>query len=1138
MKRNSLISFFGCLLIISLAALSACSPALGASWYAKSGTKSAGQQMYIASIKVADREVEIKDVAAQSQDGKTSLVQAKRFAISLPNSVETIDIGSIKIEAYESEKKETPIKVSLEVEGDSVPLVPGEVVSVVVRIKDDSGRFRQEEKFISVKREAVQAVDLMIEKLEVYGAEVAWNEESKTGTVELAYSKGVSVTSGDIKALFKIGSETKVLPVVVTGEEVELKIGEAVEIACAIAPSKNKKNLYNEYSFKINCTRLEKKEGEEEPLKLKTLSVCKVNAKSSVVKVSKEVTQVTAEDVVAVFDVFDALPVKLQQDAVTFDDEGKAVLEITVAAEAGQYSEWKRTIQVVHGEGASSDEEQDGQAGDEDSNEEEGGLPKLNNPKDENGNEKFIVKVTSKTEELDPFDYYKENHGDFSASSFDGWVLNMTGIASDNVPSYAFVPGSWEGSNPATCQGETIGVGQTNKTWNLKYYKYASQAERWEGRYSPSLDDAEKKKRERFVFFRFTGDASAGTHLDSSMFCVDTVTKFLFYYSAPQDISGFGVPSNWRDYEEPSAGRHVQSSVPFYMTDPIGYVEKDGKCVIYGWCKDHIRANDYTPPLSNSFSKPASRKPGGSGFSPYKNKIKKVTKERSVQKNPEYTVAKPVITKQSGALYLTLDSREEVKVSVDVKAVPEDEGLSYQWYTNTTNAEEGASAIDGATNSSHTFEKQVMDVYCWCVVTNKNTENGKTASTSSQAVKVRVAKNTEELKIDAEMPHITQHPKSSQHKFVQGENVEVTLLVKVKKPGDKGVLSYQWFENTEDSATGGTEISGAVSESYKVSITDAGTKYYYCEVTNTSAKATGEKTAKIASAVAKVEVEEQYEMEVSCTEGGTLTVFGSEDAKTVKVNSGNSKRLKVKLGSQLVFIAKETRGYKWKAWEGDVETLGENTSAKIVLDTKEKIEKGVGVEFEKIERKGTLLVNSVAIENISLTGSYWGEKDYTYFDWIIKVGVEDDRTGFIYTDVWKKEKVYFTKQDKGASACLLPTADNKQIGVLLKNKKATARLKMMLQKRDSDGAAWIFENEFYISELEKNIIELEYDAEGDLWKVKDGEFNKIPTVTLKFDKGFTLKRGETKNLPIEYKVNNSAKHATGVAKVIYTLGWE
>lgn len=259
MKRNSLISFFGCLLIISLAALSACSPALGASWYAKSGAKSAGQQMYIASIKVADREVEIKDVAAQSKDGKTSLVQAKRFAISLPNSVETIDIGSIKIEAYESEKKETPLKLSLEVEGDSVPLVPGEVVSVVVRIKDDSGRFRQEEKFISVKREAVQAVDLMIEKLEVYGAEVAWNEESKTGAVELPYSKGVSVTSGDIKALFKIGSETKVLPVAVTGEEVELKIGEVVEIACTIAPSKNKKNLYNEYSFKINCTRLEKK---------------------------------------------------------------------------------------------------------------------------------------------------------------------------------------------------------------------------------------------------------------------------------------------------------------------------------------------------------------------------------------------------------------------------------------------------------------------------------------------------------------------------------------------------------------------------------------------------------------------------------------------------------------------------------------------------------------------------------------------------------------------------------------------------------------------------------------------------------------------------------------------------------------
>ena len=84
-----------------------------------------------------------------------------------------------------------------------------------------------------------------------------------------------------------------------------------------------------------------------------------------------------------------------------------------------------------------------------------------------------------------------------------------------------------------------------NHTWNLKYYKYKDQEERWaeRGGYSSNIDETEKKRRERFVFFRFTGNASAGTRLDNSMFCVDTHTKFLFYYSDPSHISSFGVPS-------------------------------------------------------------------------------------------------------------------------------------------------------------------------------------------------------------------------------------------------------------------------------------------------------------------------------------------------------------------------------------------------------------------------------------------------------------------------------------------------------------------------------------------------------------------------------------------------------------------
>lgn len=73
----------------------------------------------------------------------------------------------------------------------------------------------------------------------------------------------------------------------------------------------------------------------------------------------------------------------------------------------------------------------------------------------------------------------------------------------------------------------------------------------------------------------------------------------------------------------------------------------------------------------------------------------------------------------------------------------------------------------------------------------------------------------------------------------------VDLVILATSP-DGGSLSYQWSENTSKTTTGGTAIEGATSANYSPNVSQAGTKYYYVEVTNTLGYTT--KTAKSAAA--------------------------------------------------------------------------------------------------------------------------------------------------------------------------------------------------------------------------------------------------------------------------------------------------
>ena len=239
--------------------------------------------------------------------------------------------------------------------------------------------------------------------------------------------------------------------------------------------------------------------------------------------------------------------------------------------------------------------------------------------------------------EVNPFEYFNENYV-YPASKFDEWVLYMTGISKANVASYRFeAVTSWQDNGSGehlyvgqSGKGSIIGEGQINKAWDLKYYMYKTREDRWvkSNHFNPNLTTEEATKQKRFYFYRFTGTASAGTNLDNSTFCVDTYSKFLFFYSEPAAISTLGVPSGWQDYAAPSTGDHTQRAKKFYEYDPVGYVMEDGTVVIYKWFEAKIMGNNYSPVMNPKYKLPAKAGKAGEkgypGYSPYKYETLKI----------------------------------------------------------------------------------------------------------------------------------------------------------------------------------------------------------------------------------------------------------------------------------------------------------------------------------------------------------------------------------------------------------------------------------------------------------------------------------------------------------------------------------
>lgn len=141
-----------------------------------------------------------------------------------------------------------------------------------------------------------------------------------------------------------------------------------------------------------------------------------------------------------------------------------------------------------------------------------------------------------------------------------------------------------------------------------------------------------------------------------------------------------------------------------------------------------------------------------------------------------------------------------------------------------------------------------------------------TSSTKGSLIQIKVYGTTGPLLT------ISTQPASAD--YVTGATVKPLTVVATL---DGYTLSYQWYENNTNSNTGGTVISEATTNSYTPTLSNTGTKYYYCVVTATN----GTETLTAKSDVAAITVSEPYVKFTTQPTSGSYAINVAASALTV-----------------------------------------------------------------------------------------------------------------------------------------------------------------------------------------------------------------------------------------------------------------
>ena len=1102
------------LLFTAVAALifSACKPAIGTPWYPRSASSSS-DAFFITDIRVKGLSVTpvLAETPTDDADKVKKFSGAKTYTLNVPPEITEITAEDIAIKAVSSLSKMQAVPVEVTLNGDSVPLIAGQVVPATIKIADPDGNYAVQEKLLNITQN--EPYDLHLTSLKISNKELVQNGVLQE-SVTVPYTVS-SISAKDITASFTYGPHATVIPVELRKPSIKLYENEAVELTLSV---KEQKGQYHAFECTVNVTRETRPDNADpvlEPESIFILGTRYEDGKALGVPMSTE--KLTADDIVATFKDFGYLPVTLNPNPAEFGSNELIELQLSVPGLAGKYEKWETSITVKKDPTV------------------------LNNPKDKNGNKKYIVQIKTITEEISPFDYYKASYADFPASKFDEWVLvmpKMSGI----IASYKFQDGSWSG-NPEMVDNIPSEIGSGFKAIsNVKIYRYKTRAARWSASgYAPEPNAHD----DRFYFYRFTADASGGVKADSSLFCVDRYSKFLFYYSDPAELKTIvpgspPVPRDWTDYAAASNGTHTQFTEPFYMSDPVGYVNKDGSVVIYSWLKDNINNARYNAQKNTAYTKKAGRGASQAGYSPYRENI--TTKRNEVESsiNPAYTVALPVILGQPKPVRIQLNAAEEAVFTVKTAPAPDGEQLSYQWYKNTTQSVEGGEAIPGATGAVYEPDKSVeTDCFVYCTVTNTNSTNGATETVNSRAVKLLI--RTGSLAVDAEQPQIVKHPKSERFSIsAPDDKRSVKLEIEARSP-DKGTLSYQWYKNTVDTNSGGTAIDGATADSYSFTVApEIKTEYYYCQVTNTNDTVDGNKTASIATDTAQIEVEESYPVFFGREGNGSIIA--------IYENSLIDTGAYVKKGKKVTFMARADKGYEILRWDGDgIEVTENKLSASITVDGQETVK----VVFGKIPDTRKLTITAKELKNVNLDCYGYSDRPYAYFVYNFKAQIfaaADKYDPDNYQSLWSiynGEDTYIggtqvskiRKMAKGESITS-SNATTKEFTQLPETQ--FFRLDTKVVKYDHNFSNTTVDKQ-YLSGYNQSVVEFVYNKAADEWTCKKADIENnfiIPDVTVSFDENFVLKRGQTKDFTISYYVDNAGNYAVGTVEVTYTLKWE
>ena len=188
-------------------------------------------------------------------------------------------------------------------------------------------------------------------------------------------------------------------------------------------------------------------------------------------------------------------------------------------------------------------------------------------------------------------------------------------------------------------------------------------------------------------------------------------------------------------------------------------------------------------------------------------------------------------------------------VALEVVAEVDDGGeLSYQWYSNIIDSDEGGTEIPGETETTYTPPTDTVGIaYYYVVVTNTIDDNGDGGNKTATAVSDTAAITVDE-KVNAAVPLIESQPQSA----VYTHNVGAIALTVSATTSDGGTLSYQWYRDD-------VFINGVTGTSYTPPTDTLSTAYYYVVVTNTIADNGdgGIKTATVRSHTATIEVNEK-----------------------------------------------------------------------------------------------------------------------------------------------------------------------------------------------------------------------------------------------------------------------------------------